>query len=332
MNVAPDEPGVVLTVTPNPALDVTYDVERLVPHASHRVLAVREVAGGKGLNVAGVLRCCAVPVLATGAVGGPAGEQLRADLDARGVTHRFARSCAPTRRTTTVVSLADGDATAFNEPGAAWPVEAWSALVQHVADLVDQHPVRVLVASGSLPPARSEGSHPGADGAPSFADHAYADLTRVAHDAGLPVVVDASRAALLGALAAGPDVVKPNVHELREATGVQDPLEGAKALQRKGARHVVVSLGAEGVLAVAPDGTVVRAGLGEHLRGNPTGAGDAAVAAIAAGLARGTAWDECLRDAVAWSAAAVLQPTAGVVDPADIDRLRAAVRVETTGS
>jgi tagatose 6-phosphate kinase len=109
-------------------------------------------------------------------------------------------------------------------------------------------------------------------------------------------------------------------------------LEGARALQRKGARHVVVSLGADGVLAVAPDGTVVRAGLGEHLRGNPTGAGDAAVAAVAAGLARGSAWDECVRDAVAWSAAAVLQPTAGVVDPADIDRLRAAVRVETTGS
>jgi 1-phosphofructokinase family hexose kinase len=318
---------VILTVTPNPALDVTYDVERLVPHTSHRVLAVREVAGGKGLNVAAVLRCCSVPVLATGAVGGPTGEQLRADLDARGVAHRFARSSAPTRRTTTVVSRQEGDATAFNEPGAPWPAEAWSALVEHVADLVAQHPVRVLVASGSLPPLA-----PAGDGATSFADHAYADLTRVGRAAGVPVVVDASRAALIGALGASPDVVKPNLDELREATGEQDPLAGAKALQGRGARHVVVSLGADGILAVAPDGSVTRASLGERLRGNPTGAGDAAVAAVAAGLAEGRDWTECLRDAVAWSAAAVLQPTAGVVDPADIDRLRAAVRVGTTRS
>ncbi|WP_345502305.1 1-phosphofructokinase family hexose kinase [Pedococcus ginsenosidimutans] len=317
----------ILTVTPNPALDVTYDVERLVPHASHRVLAVREVAGGKGLNVAGVLHCCSEPVLATGAVGGATGDQLRADLDARGVAHRFARSSAPTRRTTTVVSRQEGDATAFNEPGAPWPAQAWSALVEHVADLVDQHPVRVLVASGSLPPVAG-----GAGVSTTFADHAYADLTRVGHAAGVPVVVDASRAALLGALAANPDVVKPNLHELREATGVDDPLAGAKLLQDRGARHVVVSLGADGILAVAPDGGVVRAALGQHLRGNPTGAGDAAVAAVAAGIAQGREWSECLREAVAWSAAAVLQPTAGVVDPADIDRLRADVRVETTRS
>jgi len=323
---------VIVTVTPNPALDVTYDVERLVPHASHRVLQVREVAGGKGLNVAGVLRCCEVPVLATGAVGGATGEQLRADLDARGVAHRFARSSAPTRRTTTVVSLADGDATAFNEPGSPWPAEAWTALVQHVADLVDQHPVRVLVASGSLPPARAGDAPSGASSVASFAGHAYADLTRVGREAGVPVVVDASKEALLGALAAAPDVVKPNLHELREVTGLDDPFEGAKSLQDRGARHVVVSLGADGLLAVAPDGTVTRARLGKDLRGNPTGAGDAVVAAVAAGLARGSSWSDCLVDAVAWSAAAVLQPTAGVVAPADIDRLRAAVRVETTGS
>jgi fructose-1-phosphate kinase PfkB-like protein len=185
----------------------------------------------------------------------------------------------------------------------------------------------VLVASGSLPPAA-----PSAGGSTSFADHAYADVARVGRAAGIPVVVDAARDALLGALAASPDVVKPNLHELREATGETDPLEGAKALQRRGARHVVVSLGPDGLLAVAPDGTMTRAWLGEHLKGNPTGAGDAAVAALARGLARGSDWADTLRDAVLWSAAAVLQPTAGFVDPADIDRLRAAVRVETTGS
>ena len=308
-------PVVILTVTPNPALDVTYDVERLVPRASHRVLSVQELAGGKGINVASVLHQLGEDVLATGVLGGPTGEQVRADLDQRGIPHRFAKAAAPTRRTTTVVSREDGDATAFNEPGGPWADGTWAGLLDHVAALLDELPVRVLVASGSLPP-----------GVP---DHAFADLTTVGREAGVMVVVDASRAALLGALPAAPDVVKPNREELFGVTGVDDPVEGAKVLQDKGAQHVVVSLGADGIVAVAPSGTVVRAWLGERLRGNATGAGDAAVAALACALSSGAAWESGVADAVAWSAAAVLQPTAGRVDPEDIERLRAAVRVQT---
>lgn len=305
----------ILTVTPNPALDVTYDVEHLTPHGSHRVLAVHEVAGGKGINVASVLHRLGRDVLVTGVVGGPTGDQVRADLDQRGIPHRFARSSAPTRRTTTVVGRDDGEATAFNEPGWPWPDGSWTALLDHVAGLLAERPVSVLVASGSLPP-----------GAP---DHAFADLTLLGRDAGVPVVVDGSRDALLGALAAGPDVVKPNREELLDVTHVDDPVLGAKMLQYKGARHVVVSLGADGIMAVSPTGTTVRAWLGERLRGNATGAGDSAVAALAASIARGDDWADGLADAVAWSAAAVLRPTAGDVHPDDVERLRAAVRVET---
>lgn len=304
----------ILTVTPNTALDVTYDVAHLVLHGSHRVLAVHEVAGGKGINVASVLHLLGRDVLTTGVVGGPTGDEVRADLDRRGIPHRFASSAVPTRRTTTVVSGDDGEATAFNEPGWPWPDDVWAALLDHVAALLAEHPVRVLVASGSLPP-----------GAPA---HAFADLTRVGRAAQVPVIVDGSRSALLDALPACPDVVKPNREELCAVTGTDDPFTGAKMLQEKGARHVVVSLGADGILAVDPSGTVVRARLGERLRGNATGAGDAAVAALAAALAEGADWASGVADAVAWSAAAVLQPVAGHVDRADVDRLRDAVRVE----
>ncbi|MEP6855521.1 MAG: hexose kinase [Pedococcus sp.] len=305
----------ILTITPNPALDVTYDVERVVPHESHRVLSVQELAGGKGINVASVLHLLGQDVVVTGVVGGSTGEQVRADLDRRGIPHRFAQTASQTRRTTTVVSREDGEATAFNEPGWPWPEGAWARLLDHVATMLDELPVRVLVASGSVPP-----------GVP---DHAFADLTRVGRDAGVAVIVDASRTALLGALPAAPDVVKPNREELLGVTGVDDPIDGAKMLQELGARHVVVSLGADGIVAVAPSGIVLRARLGERLRGNATGAGDAAVAALASALASGAEWAAGVADAVAWSAAAVLQPTAGLVDPEDIDRLRAAVHVDT---
>jgi tagatose 6-phosphate kinase len=99
-------------------------------------------------------------------------------------------------------------------------------------------------------------------------------------------------------------------------------------LQDRGARHVLVSLGPHGMVLVSPGAEVLRAAPGEPLRGNPTGAGDAAVAAVASGLASGTDWPGVLADAVAWSGAAVLQPVAGVADPHDIDRLRTAVRTD----
>jgi 1-phosphofructokinase family hexose kinase len=306
---------VILTVTPNPALDVTYDVERLVPHASHRVLRVREVAGGKGLNVASVLAMLGHDVLATGLVGGGSGAQVRADLDGRGIRHELLECAVPTRRTVTVVSAADGEATAFNEPGEPWSAAECERLAEHVDRLVRVHRPRVVVASGSVPPG--------------FGGEEYAALVRSAHAAGCAVVLDASGDALLAGVAAGPDVVKPNRDELHEVTGEADPVRGATVLQDKGARHVVVSLGADGMVHVAPSGGgTERARLGEVLRGNPTGAGDAAVAAIAVGLAEAAPWGQVLAEAVAWSAAAVLQPVAGTVSPEDVRRLRSMVTVE----
>ena len=300
----------IITVTPNPALDVTYDVERLVPHASHRVLAVREVAGGKGLNVASVLSVLGHDVLATGLVGGDTGARFRADLEARGIRHDLLDASVGTRRTVTVVSEHDGGATAFNEPGQAWDSGQFDALAAHLAGLLETHRPGVVVASGSVPPG--------------FPPDGYAVLLRAARDAGCAVVLDASGDALLGGLGGEPDVVKPNRDELRAVTGSDDPVAGAKALHDKGARSVLVSLGEEGMVHVAADGGVTRARLAAPLRGNATGAGDAAVAA----LDTLRPWPEVLVDAVAWSAAAVLQPVAGVVSVEDVERLAPQVEVE----
>lgn len=302
----------ILTVTPHPALDVTYEVDALVVHGTHRVRTVREVAGGKGVNVASVLHRQGAAVLATGALAGPVGEVVRADLDARGIPHDFVEVGSATRRTLTVVDHASGDATAFNETGSAWAEGDWAALVAHVEGLLASTQPRVLVASGSVPPG--------------FPGDGYATLVRLGHAAGCRVVIDASGDALVAGVAARPDLVKPNVHELRAATGLEDVFDGAKSLQDLGARHVLVSLGPDGMVLVVPGGEVLRAAPGETLRGNPTGAGDAAVAAVAAGLDAGAGWPDLLADAVAWSGAAVLQPVAGMVDPDDVHRLRASVR------
>ncbi len=292
--------GLVLTVTPNPAVDITWHTERIVEGGSHRVAAGLARAGGKGLNVARVVHQMGSPTLAVAAVGGATGGEFTAELAASGVPHRLVPSDAATRRTIAIVDEHTGDATIFNERGADPGPAAREELHQTV--VAASKDAGALVVSGSLPP-----------GMPVALVEA---LVRIAQERGIPSIVDSSGDALLAAARAGATVLKPNRAELAEATGVDDELAAARALLGGGTRLVLVSLGADGMLAVSADGAALHARLPEVLAGNPTGAGDAAVAAASVLLARGaTAPEELLRAAVAWSAAAVLEPVAGAISP-----------------
>ncbi len=281
----------IVTVTPNPALDITYELPELRPGHAHRVRSVHSRAGGKGVNVARVLAALGHEVLVLGLAGGATGDAVRADLDAAGIAHDLVPCAGETRRTVTLVD--GGSATLLNEPGPVISLDDWSALVARVPD------ADVLVISGSLPPGLDE--------------DAVARLA-AAYDA--PVIVDTSGEPLRRA-APYAWAVKPNAEELAALTGTDDPVAGARALRAGGT--VVVSLGAEGLLAVTGDG-VHRTAPPEVVSGNPTGAGDAVVAALAAGV--GTPWPALLNDAVALSAAAVLSPVAGSYDPAAYEGFR----------
>jgi fructose-1-phosphate kinase PfkB-like protein len=183
-----------------------------------------------------------------------------------------------------------------------------------------------VTISGSLPA-----------GAP---DDLVERLTKEAHRAGLHVVLDVGGPALAHALRAHPTLVKPNRSEA-EATQLGWPRSVPPttsdllvALADHGAEAAVVSDGVNGIRLLHDD-VHLRAWLREPLKGNATGAGDALTASLAAdietlgGLPRGRdAWAEVLMRAVAWSAAAVLKPIAGVVDPTDIERLMASAEVE----
>jgi tagatose 6-phosphate kinase len=288
----------IVTVTPNPALDLTYSVDALVPHRVHRVAAVAERAGGKGVNVARVLHAIGEPVLATGFLGGATGGRVTDLLTADGVAASFTATAAETRRTVAVVD--GGDATGFWEPGPPVSAAEWSALVAHLGDLLAE--ADVVALCGSLPP-----------GAPI---DGYATLIRLAAAAGVPTVLDTSGEALRRGLAAGPTLAKPNAAELTAllagGDSAADLADTARALAPD-AGAVVVSRGALGLLAVTGDG-VWAAGPPVPLPGNPTGAGDACVAALARGLRDRTAWPALLADAVALAAAAVAAPVAGAID------------------
>ncbi|MFJ9518143.1 1-phosphofructokinase family hexose kinase [Kitasatospora sp. NPDC101801] len=303
----------ILTVTLNAALDVTYFVDALVPLASHRVDEVHERAGGKGINVARVLGALGCPVTVTGLVGGATGALLRRELGTAGLHDSLVPITGDSRRTVTVVSRRDGDATVFNETGPVVQPGEWRAFTDRYALLVRD--ADVVVLAGSLPPGLPE--------------DAYAQLVTTAAAAGAVTVLDTSGPPLLAALAAGPDVVKPNAAELAAVTGQPDTVLAAAALRALGASVVVASSGPDGLLAITPDGSW-QAAPPAQLSGNPTGAGDACVAALAAGLAVGAPWPEVLREAVALSAAAVPCPVAGDFDTAIYHRLRTTVPVEET--
>ncbi|MGO4691989.1 1-phosphofructokinase family hexose kinase [Glaciibacter sp. 2TAF33] len=337
----------IITVTPNPALDLTYALPEIDLGESHRVPTAIMRAGGKGLNVARVLHQTGRPVLAVTAVGGLPGDEFAAELAASGVPHHLVRVSGTTRRTIAFVEhgaehgrerageerddgrTGTGERTTnFNERGQDHTPAEW----QHLTDAITPAlgAAECLVGSGSLPA--------GAD--PRF----FAGLVSLARATGLPSVIDTSGDALLAAAEAGATVVKPNQRELAEATGDADPVRSARRLLALGAGLVLVSLGPAGMLAVssaAPHG-IWRARLPRALRGNPTGAGDAAVAAAAAALTgasqaartRANTVADALADptailrlATAWSAAAVLMPLAGEISP-DHESLAADVAVD----
>jgi tagatose 6-phosphate kinase len=304
-------PLVILTVTLNLALDVTYRVPAVNLHAANRVSSVAVRAGGKGVNVARILQELGHSVVVSGLVGGWTGDAVIANLHAAGIESALVPIAGETRRTLAVVDDATGDATGFWEPGPAITAAEWSAFLATYEGLAGE--AEAVVLSGSLPP-----------GAPA---DAYAQLCRGAQRTGIPAVLDADGESLRLGLAGNPALVKPNRDELTRAAGTSDPVQGAQALRAAGAGAVVVSSGPDGLLAVTPDGTW-RARPPERVAGNPTGAGDAAVAALTAGLVTGTPWPERLENAVALSAAAVAAPQAGAFDHALHRRHLAAVSAE----
>ncbi|WP_433512687.1 1-phosphofructokinase family hexose kinase [Nonomuraea sp. CA-143628] len=318
----------ILTVTLNAALDVTYQVPRVDWDGVNRVAAVHRRAGGKGVNVARVLAVLGQDVLVTGLAGGPTGQAIEADLQEAGLPHAFVGIAADSRTTLVVAdsgqavtgdSGADavagvaqgsgagalagdergsgGQTALFNEPGPKVTAVEFGRMVGRFTDLLAT--AEAVVISGSLP-----------RGVPL---DAYATLAAVAAEHGVPAIVDADGEPLRHAPGGRPSIVKPNAEELARAVPEGGPEEGAQVLRGRGAESVVVSMGADGLLAVTPDG-IFRARMPYKVEGNPTGAGDSLVAGLALGLVERSPWPERLARAAALGAAAVAAPVAGDFD------------------
>ena len=265
----------ILTVTMNPSIDISYPLENLHLDTVNRVDKVSKTAGGKGLNVTRVLAEIGDPVSATGLIGGSTGQFILDHLDQE-IGKEFFEIQGETRNC--IAILHEGQQTEILEKGPSVSEEEGQAFLDHYEALLPD--VAVVAISGSLPA-----------GLPI--DY-YSQLVERAKKAGKPVVLDCSGASLEKALVAPvqPTVIKPNNEELSQLLGyeVTTDLDQLKEVLQsdlfKGIEWVIVSLGADGAFAKHGD-VFYKVDIPKIEVVNPVGSGDSTVAGISAALSSG---------------------------------------------
>lgn len=305
----------ITTVTLNAAIDKTYYLAEIVKGKVMRAQKVMAAAGGKGINVARVIRQLGhEDVAVTGFVGGYNGRFIAEQVRELGIAEEFVKVAGESRLCLNFIDRRDGSSTEVLEPGPdLWPEQA-EEMKAKLRMLASQS--RLVIFSGSIP-----------QGLPG---DFYADLIRIAASSGAEVFLDASGEPLAYGLEAVPQLIKPNEDEIRPwMTGSgEDALAAAlNQLMEKGISNVVVTLGAEGALA-GIKGRIYRVHIPRVEAVNTVGCGDAFMAGFAYGYVRNWTPENCLRHAAAAGCANALSPIAGDLYVSDHEKLVQEVSVQ----
>lgn len=306
----------ILTVTLNAAIDKRYVVEEFKVGEVNRVKECAYVPGGKGLNVSKPAAVAGAEVVATGFVGGHAGNYIEASLKDYHVKSAFYHLESESRSCINIWDEKNCVQTEFLEPGFTITESEFQGFVEEFKELVKK--ADVVAMSGSVPK--------GLDGT------AYQKLVKVVKDAGKKVILDTSGKLLEMGIEACPTMIKPNIDEIRMLTGkecneIGEIVEAAKEIHARGVEVVAVSLGADGSLAVSDEG-VFRAIVPRIDAVNTVGCGDSMIAGFALGFAEGLGIEETLRKASAISAAAALREETGYFVMEDMQRLYPQIKIE----
>ncbi|GBC97152.1 Tagatose-6-phosphate kinase [bacterium HR16] len=285
----------ILTVTLNPSVDRLIYVKQLVPHDTNRILRIEEDAGGKGVNVARVLKRLGVPAVATGFLGGRAGRYVQHELsEIDGVECRFVWVDGDTRTNLAVQEEDGSPPTALNERGPQISPKELDTLLHLVGALSQE--ARFVVLGGSLPP-----------GVPT---DIYATLGEISSRHGAKVVLDADGEPLVHGLRASPYLIKPNENETERLLGraidtLEDAAVAAQELHRGGVPVVIVSIGEKGAAIACADGCWVA--IPPRVRAVSTiGSGDSMIAGALSVLVRSGTIEEAIRWGTAAGAATAM--------------------------
>lgn len=297
----------ILSLTLNPALDLTVRLARLEPGEVNRSEGMITHAAGKGVNVAQVLADLGHQVTVGGFLGEDNPQAFEMLIARRGFTDAFIRVPGETRSNIKIAEQ-DGRVTDVNAPGPLVSEQAQHALLEQLARIAPGYDA--VVVAGSLPRGIT----------PQW----FQGLLQQLKNLGLKVALDTSGEALRAGLNAGPWLVKPNTEELADALG--HSTDAIRQLHRQGVEHVVVSDGAAGVSWYSPE-TALHATPPKVTVASTVGAGDSLLAGMLHGLLSGVTPEQTLGRATAIAAMAVTQIGFGITDEARLETLQSGVHV-----
>lgn len=309
----------IVTITLNAALDRTLTVPNFAVGFRHKATETITLPGGKGVNVARVVKTLGEPVIATGFAGGRTGERVIAQLNREGILCDFVRIDGESRTSTAVVDPAGNTVTEINEYGPVIreeEVELMMVKLEYLCRATD-----VVVVAGSLP----RGLEP----------TIYAELITLLKSHGVTVLFDTYGEPLRQGIKAGPHVVFPNQAEAEMVTGYEfssneDFVAGAVALREMGAISAVIK-SRQGCVAqfATSDGVHTLLGRAPRVEAvSAVGSGDALVGGYAVRMLQGAGPSDCVRFAIACAAANAQQAGAGVFSADEAERLTAAVELD----
>lgn len=267
----------LLTVTLNPSVDISYHLDHFQLNEVNRVTKVKKTAGGKGLNVARVAHLLDTDVLSTGVLGGSLGSFIEQQLDEDHIRHQFLHTDQEARNC--IAILHEQMQTEILESGPTLTRDDQERFLHHFDTLLKN--VTVVTISGSI--------------VKGFNEDVYMQIIEQANQKQIPVILDTSGRSLEVSLMnknALPYLIKPNVSELSQLlnqTVSNHPGELKDALQDKlfeGIPWIVVSQGADGAFAKHHD-TFYQVSIPKITVENPVGSGDATVAGLAKAIESG---------------------------------------------
>lgn len=307
----------IITVTFNPAIDKTAEVEELIVGGLNRLKNVLMDAGGKGVNVSKTIQALHGSSICTGFLAGSAGTFIAETLAQLQIDSDFVWVSGSTRTNLKVLNK-DMELTELNEAGPMIQEAQLEALMQKVLSHTNKDTLVVL--SGNV--------------SPGVKNTVYKDMIERIHEAGGKVLLDADGDLFKEGIQARPDIIKPNKYELASYFHVgqdvsnQEIIRLAKTLLNEDTKLVVVSMGKEGSIFITKDATFQAEALSIEAH-SAVGAGDAMVGAIALAIDQQYDLHRLMSLAVAASAGAVMTKGTKPADYETVEKLKRKVMIHT---
>jgi len=305
----------IITVTLNPALDKTIEIEEFKIGSVNRIVSTRVDAGGKGINVSKVIKELQHESLALGFLGGSSGNHIKSYLDNLDINNDFLSVKGETRTNFKIIDKVNNTHTDINENGPGLEEEDITNIKEKVMKYCKDDSLVVL--SGSVPSGACSGI--------------YGEIIKDIKNKGGKVILDADGELLIQGIKAGPYMVKPNIDELEKAFGIildneDKVIETAKKILEYGVKYVVISLGSEGSIFVSNDKVARVKGIKVEVK-STVGAGDSMVAALAIAVEKDYSFEEAIKLACATSTANVMTEGTQTGRFEDIEKLKKQITI-----